>query len=1086
MMLILAALAQLAFVLLPQAPQTMTDEDVLRGLVQQYYDAQSKKDADKAAAFWSPNVNPRMTRESYLAVFSAGDAEYTPEVQVLTIKGNEARLRLAIAVARTIVRNDVPTVIKQTLLNAQLWRKEGGVWKLTREGPPAEDFADQLWAAPPGDRARLMAENPGELNSSLGYVLARRGSNLAGGLQYAKAGELFDLALVVARASNDRRGESETLQNIANGYYFQATALGAPAPAEAFNKAADYYGQRLTLARDMADEEAIAASLMGLATVAYSRGEYTPAVGYYREALVIYEKREEGTSIGRTLVSIGNVQFLQAEYDEATASYRRGLGLLVAGMDRQGATFARSGLARVFGAQGDFAAALDMYGQVLADTKATAAMDPRAKTTPVPVLESIGDVHFRLGNTDQARAAFDEARKLADGVPAMAARVYGELGLTEIVAGRFEAALANYTESRARYEIAKNASGVGSAWTGIGFSHAAREKYTDAIPAYRTAIRIFEAEKENESAGRAWLGLSLAQSGALDYPAGLDSAQKVRAIAAIVKSEDLAWRADVRVGEVLRRLSRGDEALRSFQDAITAIDRLAADAPANPEARRQLDDSASAWSGLALALAARGDAPAALAALEARRAHIRRVQLAAFQPDITRGSTPEERADEQAIVRELISTRVQLKAELNNGKPDAARVERLQAQLATHVAKRADQQSRLYARLPELRLWRGLTPPPVDLNALLSADLPASPVSPKPAGEGGLVVEYLVADDEVLIVSVARGETDPVIAAVVVPQKRRELADKIEQAMQAAVLKDAVDWRKKTMPIATTLLEPIAARLRDRARVVIVPDDVLWRVPFEALPMGEADLASQLRVTYATSLATLALQRRAPETAAPSGHPAAGIAAAPAIPAAIRAQVALTSQGWKEPDTEASLAAAGETAKIYGEAATMKTAGEATEAAVRALLDSSDVLHVLAPLQMSGPAPLFSSLLLGGGGDTPDNDGRWEAREWFDLNGRARVLVMPDASTFGGAGVAGAMDTFAWAAAAANVSSLVIGRWPRDGFAADGFLATLHRQLAKGVPIGEAWRAATVSARKQAGAAPAGWAGLRLLGGGPR
>src|SRR5450759_4229295 len=110
----------------------------------------------------------------------------------------------------------------------------------------------------------------------------------------------------------------------------------------------------------------------------------------------------------------------------------------------------------------------------------------------------------------------------------------------------------------------------------------------------------------------------MAQSGAADYPAALESAQQVRAIAALVKSEDLAWRADVRVGEVLRKLARNDEARGSFQDAIAAIDRLAADAPTNPEARRQLDDSAGAWTGLALALATQGDAPGALAAVEAR------------------------------------------------------------------------------------------------------------------------------------------------------------------------------------------------------------------------------------------------------------------------------------------------------------------------------------------------------------------------------------------------------------------------------------------------------------------------------------
>jgi hypothetical protein len=150
---------------------------------------------------------------------------------------------------------------------------------------------------------------------------------------------------------------------------------------------------------------------------------------------------------------------------------------------------------------------------------------------------------------------------------------------------------------------------------------------------------------------------------------------------------------------------------------------------------------------------------------------------------------------------------------------------------------------------------------------------------------------------------------------------------------------------------------------------------------------------------------------------------------------------------------------------------------------VRGLLDTSDIVHVVAPLQMSGATPLFSSLLLAGDADTPDNDGRWEAREWFNLNGRTRVLVAPDASTFGAAGISGAMDTFAWAAAAANISSLVIGRWPRDGFATDAFLAALHGQLAKGVPVGEAWRAAIVSARGKSGAAPAGWAGLRLLGG---
>jgi len=111
------------------------------------------------------------------------------------------------------------------------------------------------------------------------------------------------------------------------------------------------------------------------------------------------------------------------------------------------------------------------------------------------------------------------------------------------------------------------------------------------------------------------------------------------------------------------------------------------------------------------------------------------------------------------------------------------------------------------------------------------------------------------------------------------------------------------------------------------------------------------------------------------------------------------------------------------------------------------------------------------------------NDGRWEAREWFSLEGRARVLVIPDASAFGAAGIGGAMDVLAWAAASAGVSALVLGRWPGDAFSVDAVAFAFHSQLAAGTPPADAWRAAVLAARGK-GPAPAGWAGLRFVGGG--
>src|SRR5262249_20572558 len=497
--------------------------------------------------------------------------------------------------------------------------------------------------------------------------------------------------------------------------------------------------------------------------------------------------------------SIGILQYLQADYDAASASYRRGLSALLAIGDSSGAAFARRGLARVLAAQGDVAAALEIYGQVLAAARAALQADPRLKGDVATALESIGELYYRIGNTDQARTSFEEARRLDEGDPESAGRVLAALGMTELVAGRFDAALAAYSDSRARLEAAKNLDGMAHAWVGVGFSQAARNKFTEAIAAYRAAIGLFEQKSNEDGVARAWLGLSLAQSGAADEKAALESAGKVSAIAERIKSQDLAWRGAARAGEALRNLGRLDEARQAFERAIASIDRLAADAPVSTEARGDLSDSASAWTGLAFTLAKQGSAAGALRAMEARRAHIRRVDFAAFQHDIARGATPEELADEQAVARDIISTRARLRGETQSPHPDPAPAQQLGEQLPALNAKRAEQQTRLYARLPELPLWRGLPQPPMDASAL-DALVP---------GPRGLLVAYLLTDDELLVVTVARGEDAPDVAVTAAPIDRRAFADALAAAMQPAVLQDVAEWRKRAAPLAAALLDPI-------------------------------------------------------------------------------------------------------------------------------------------------------------------------------------------------------------------------------------------------------------------------------------
>jgi hypothetical protein len=84
--------------------------------------------------------------------------------------------------------------------------------------------------------------------------------------------------------------------------------------------------------------------------------------------------------------------------------------------------------------------------------------------------------------------------------------------------------------------------------------------------------------------------------------------------------------------------------------------------------------------------------------------------LRTHERDINRGMTQAERDEEKAAAVELVALHTQLSREKDLPKPDAARIARLEKAVAEATAKRASQQDKLFQRLPDLRLWRGMIP----------------------------------------------------------------------------------------------------------------------------------------------------------------------------------------------------------------------------------------------------------------------------------------------------------------------------------------------------------------------------------------
>jgi CHAT domain-containing protein len=293
-----------------------------------------------------------------------------------------------------------------------------------------------------------------------------------------------------------------------------------------------------------------------------------------------------------------------------------------------------------------------------------------------------------------------------------------------------------------------------------------------------------------------------------------------------------------------------------------------------------------------------------------------------------------------------------------------------------------------------------------------------------------------------------------------------------------AVLRDAAQWRKAAGEFVGLLDPAVVRRMSAAAHLVVLPHEMLWRVPFEALPIEDGYLGDRTRVSYTGSIA--ALVRGEGIAASPADTMLA--VGAPDVSDQVRERLKQTAPGWTIRSPEAvdrELQAV-----VPPERGRVLSGQAATEPALRADVSSAAIVHVAAPFRINGASPLFSPILLAGDRTGADaaQDGALEAREIVNLELRAGLAVLSDGAAISMRDGAGAIDAVQWAWLAAGVPALVLARWPADAEAGNALLAELHRRLRDGATPREALHAAREAVRRRPQtAAPVHWAGWMLI-----
>lgn len=532
-----------------------------------------------------------------------------------------------------------------------------------------------------------------------------------------------------------------------------------------------------------------------------------------------------------------------------------------------------------------------------------------------------------------------------------------------------------------------------------------RGALADAERAARTAIR--EA-KQPEFLDRAWFALGnihLRQHRPNDALEDMARAKEL----ALGDSSKLA----VITAGALRQLGKLAEAAETLREAIDAVETARASIVADDRQRGMLmRDNLALYVGLVDVLVAQGEAREAFAVADQTKGRALLDLLAGAEARVPAMSDEERRTESELT----------------------ARVSGVRAHDASSRAELARNRSMLDAYRLELRAKH-----PRSVVAAQARLTPAQWNALLPRRDAAFV-EYVLTGSRLCIFVVRRSDAgvDVRVRSVAIASK---VLERTVQHYRDALAAGDLGYGARARWLYTQLLAPIEDDLRGVKTLGIVPDGVLWHVPFETLMDARgAFVAERMATFYVPSIAVYAAMRDAHNTRqehAPSllafadplftqGHTATR--------AAVRSEE-LTPL----PDARREVSAVAGCCTPHS----VYIGREALESRLKAEGGKYDVIHFATHGVLDDTNPMYSHLLLAADGA---EDGLLETWEMMRLDLHAELVVLSACDTARGkVGAGEGLIGMSWALFAAGTPSTIAAQWPVDSATSADLMIAFYR-----------------------------------------
>lgn len=1032
-------------------PTAQSDEEAaVRALVERYFEAWQKEDLDAATGLWSQKSPDFAGGKSRLqSVFSANDQIEVKNLQLrrLAIEGERASALATVEVNAVDAKTGKPAAHLGKMNRALIFAKEAGQWRLWRDTAAEAALASALVAAKrEEERVALLADQKELLTADLWKALLTQGEEPRRQGKYADALSVYALAQKVAELIDDKAGVAGALRLTGIVHYRQGR----------YDLSLDHLQRSLKLSEALADEANIAETLGHFGIVHYLRSDYRVALDYYQRSLDLNETIGRGDRADGALTGLGVVHYRLGNYDLALDYYRKALALREKSRNRLGIAYALSNIGGVTQVLGNYGLALDYHHKALEVFETEGA-----KPDAVGSLSNIGLLYSWQGNYGLALEYYRKALTLAEaqGQEVEVGRLSGHIGNMQMAQGQYASALENYNKALAAATRLGNKLEIYSGLSSIGGFHERLGDYAKALEYYQRSLSMSKALDAKSSIAEALTSIGRIHNFQSNHTLALESAETASDIARQIRNPRRLRDALIAAGTAQLGLRQMEQARRAFEEAIAAVESLRAQVAGDEQAQQRFfERMVSPYYKMVELLVAQGNASEALTYAEYGKSRVLLDVLRSGKVNVTKVMTAPEREQERELRAALVSYNTQISGEERRPQPDRARLDQLKGRLEKARLEHEGFQTRLYAAHPDLRVQRGEARP---FSLEQAGELLAGPET--------ALLEYVVTDKAAYLfvltasanVATTTGPPHPVLKVYDLKIGSKELNGRV-QTLRQRIANNDLGYAAPSADLYDLLVRPAEAQLRGKTRLVIVPDDVLWETPFQALrPAGGKYLIQTAAISYAPSLTVLREITRSKRNRAAGGTLLAMGNPRLTTETVSRSKNLLLNANFEPlPEAERMVKSL---ARIYGPTASKVYVGDvASEDVLKAEAGKHRVLHLASHGVLNDSSPMYSHLVLSQG-DGASEDGLLEAWEMMNLDLQADLVVLSACETargrFGaGEGVIG----MTWALFVAGVPTLVVSQWKVESVSTTELMIEFHRSLKGGVGKSEAMRRAAV------------------------